>query len=288
MSELEKTNVSNQDETTKKEKKPLTKTEKILNTIGIVLLCIMGPILILDITYLIKSVANPNEVPSVFGTIPLVNMSESMELNKGNIDNYQNAARIELKDDEFIWLNQEEIKKNDLIFVKESNINDYLKGKKAEDIDEVNDKLVGKTIAFKHTEKNGGWAVIIHRIARVERASTYETDSESGWVIRTYGIHNESVDQWTTDPALIVGEYHGSRIAGVGSFVNFLQHWYGILIFAGIPIAIVIVYDIIVSKRQIQLEANSKTAELEAELQKLKAEKAAREAAEKEKEDSEN
>lgn len=272
--------------TTENEKQPLTKTEKILKIVGIVLLCIMGPILILDAILLVKSATNPNEVPSIFGAKPLVIMSDSMELNKLNINNLQNEARINLKNDNFIWLNENPVNKNDLVFVKESKINDYLKGKAASDIDEVNKELVGKTIAFKFPEPNGGWTVVVHRIAQVERATSYETESESGWVLRTYGIHNESVDNWTTDPALVIGEYKGSRIGGIGGFVEFLQHWYGIVIFAGIPIGIVIVYDVIVSKKRAKLEADKKTAVLESELQQLKAEKAAREAASKE--DSDN
>ncbi len=277
MSKQESTNMK-----INKEAQPLTKTEKILKIIGIVLLCIMGPILILDIVLLIKSAANPNEVPSIFGAKPLVIMSNSMELNELNIDKLQNEARINLKNDNFIWLNEDPVNKNDLIFVKESNINDYLKDKSASEIDEVNKELVGKTIAFRFPEPNGGWSVVVHRIAQVERASVYETESESGWVLRTYGIHNESVDNWTTDPSLVIGEYTGSRIGGIGGFVEFLQHWYGIVIFVGIPIGAVILYDVIVSKKRAKLEADNKTAELEAELQQLKAEKAAREAAKKE------
>ncbi len=253
-----------------------TKSEKILNVIGIVLLCIMGPILLIDIVYLAKTVINPDEVPSMFGSVPLVNMSDSMELANNNLEQRQNEARIALNDENFIWSNAKAINKHDLIFVKETNINEYLKTKNEADQEEVNKKLVGKVIAFKYPNKEtGGWAVVIHKIAKVERASKYETTNESGWVLRTYGIHNPSVDNFTTDPNLIVGEYHGTRIAGVGAFVDFLQHWYGILIFIGVPIGAIIIYDVVVAKKQIRQDALKKTSELEAELEKLKAEKAA-------------
>jgi len=291
MSENEQTNQTveeKKENSGKKEKLPLTKLEKILNIIGIVLVCIMTPILIMDAVLLIKSATNPNDVPSIFGSKPLVIMSDSMELNENNVENLQSIARINLKNDSFIWLNENPVNKNDLVFVKESKINEYLKEKTATQIDEVNKELVGKTIAFKFPEPNGEWSVVVHRIAQVERASTYETDSESGWILRTYGIHNESVDNWTTDPALVLGEYTGSRIKGVGSFVEFLQHWYGIVIFAGVPICAFIAYDVIVAKKRAKLEADNKTAELEAELQKLKAEKAAREAALAENEEESN
>lgn len=266
-----------------KEKKQLTKTEKTLNIIGIVLLCIMVPILVLDAVMLVKSAVNKNDVPSVFGIKPLVIMSDSMEINEGNIDAIQTKAREELKDSSFIWLNEDSIDKYDLAFFNNSDINDYLKEKKETDIEEVNKELVGKTVAFRYSETDdGSWSVIVHRIAKVERAVVHET--ESGWVLRTYGIHNNTIDDPTVDPALVIGEYSGTSIAKVGAFVDFLQHWYGIVIFAGVPIAAVICYDLIVTKKNAQLKADSKTAELEAEIQKLKAEKAAREAAEKENE----
>lgn len=263
------------------EKKQLTKTEKILNIIGIVLLCIMGPILILDAIMLVKSAVNKDDVPSIFGVKPLVIMSDSMELNEGNVDSIEANARKDLNDDSFIWLNEDAIDKYDLAFFKNSDINEYLKGKTEADIEEVNNKLVGTTIAFQYSERNdGNWSVIVHRIAKVERASVYST--ESGWVLRTYGIHNNMIDTPTVDPGVVIGEYTGTSIAHVGSFVDFLQHWYGIVIFAGVPIAAVICYDLIVTKKNAQLNADKKTAELEAEIQKLKAEKAARDAAEKE------
>lgn len=276
----EQTQQTSIDET--KDKTTLTKTEKILNIIGIVLVCIMTPILILDLVLIIKSAVNPNEVPSIFGSKPLVIMSDSMELNENNVENLQNSARIMLKNDNFIWLNSEPVNKNDLVFVKESNINDYLKGKTAADKEIVNNELVGKTIAFKYPEPNGKWSVVMHRIAQVDLASDYETTTESGWVLRTYGIHNESVDNWTTDPAIVIGEYQGSRIKGVGGFVDFLQHWYGIVIFVGLPVGALIIYDVVMAKKHAKIDADNKTAALEAELQKLKAEKKAREEAENE------
>lgn len=272
------------DNETIKEKKPLTKTEKILNIVGIVLICIMGPILVLDAIMLIQSAVNKDDVPSIFGVKPLVIMSESMELNDGNVESIESYAREELKDPSFVWLNKDPINMHDLAFFSESDIESYLKTKSASDIDEVNKQLVGKTIAFKSPSSTGeGWAVVVHRIAKVERATVYSTDC--GWILRTYGIHNNVVDSPSIDPGLVIGEYTGTRIGGVGAFVDFLQHWYGIVIFAGVPIAAVICYDLVVAKRNAQLQADSKTAELEAELQKLKAEKAAREAAEKEKEE---
>ena len=257
--------VKEQEKTNTKPQK--TKTEKVLFIIGIVLIVLMLPILILDAVLLIKSAANPNEVPSVFGVKPLVIMSESMqEISSEEALMKQETARVTLEDPTFIWTTNTPIKKHDLVFVEESDINEYLKGKTSADLETVNKELVGRTIAFKYPEPNGGWSVVVHRIAKVEVSS----DTESGFTIRTYGIHNPSVDNWSVDPALIIGEYQGSRVGGIGSLVEFLQTWYGIVIFVGVPVGAIIIFDVITSKKQAKKEADEKTKEVTDELERLR------------------
>ena len=278
-----------------KQKTPKTKSEKVLFIVGIVLLVIMVPILILDGVLLIKGAVNPDSVPSVFGVKPLVIMSESMEPNE-NPNVAQDIARGEayLDNPTFVWDNSDPIYLHDLIFVKESDIEETLlqynlseadgDEAKAQMIKTVNDKFVGKTIAFKYPEPNG-WSVVVHRIAMVEWVGrTGDKATSSGWSLRTYGINNETVDNWTVDPAVIEGEWHGSRLGGIGAFVDFLSHWYGIVIFVGVPVVSVVAYDIITSKLHAQKKADAKNAELQAELARLKAEKEALEEARKEQE----
>ena len=284
-----------------KEKTQKTKSEKVLFIIGIVLLVIMVPILILDAVLLIKGAVNDDEVPSVFGVKPLVIMSDSMELND-DPELAQDIARGEsyLDNPDFIWDNSDPIYYHDLIFVKDSDIEDYLlkyeltttntAEQNQQILKTVNDEIVGRTIAFKYPEPDGSWSVVVHRIAMVEwvgKEGESLTPTKSGWSLRTYGIHNETVDNWTVDPGVIQGEWHGSRIGGIGAFVDFLSHWYGIVIFVGVPVVAVVAYDIITSKLHAQKQANAKNAELEAELAKLKAEKEALEEARKEQEQTE-
>ena len=236
----------------------------------------MVPILILDSVLLIKGAANPDDVPSIFGSKPLVIMSDSMELcSDEEAADKQIIAQEKLNDSSFVWQNTDPIKKHDLIYVKNSDIHEYLKGKTEADITEVNKELVGKTIAFKEYNRQGEWAVVVHRIAKVERVDEIDKslgyDTESGWKVHTYGIHNPSVDASPIDPALIIGEWHGSRIGGIGSFVNFLSKWYGIVIFVGVPLVTIIVFDVVTAKNAAKKEADAKNLALQEEVARLKA-----------------
>ena len=65
--------------TDNKAKQNLTKSEKIVNIVALVLCVILVPILIMNCVLIIKDIANPDEVPSIFGSIPLIVLTESME-----------------------------------------------------------------------------------------------------------------------------------------------------------------------------------------------------------------
>ncbi len=62
-------------------------SHKILTVIGIVLCIILVPILIINITLIIKSTANKNEVPSVGGYLPMIVLTDSMlpEIKSGDL-----------------------------------------------------------------------------------------------------------------------------------------------------------------------------------------------------------
>lgn len=62
-------------------------SHKILTVIGIVLCIILVPILIINITLIIKSTANKDEVPSVGGYLPMIVLTDSMldEIKSGDL-----------------------------------------------------------------------------------------------------------------------------------------------------------------------------------------------------------
>lgn len=56
-----------------------TAGHKALSVIGVVLCVLLVPILVVNLTLIIRSATNPNEVPSVLGRTPLIVLSGSME-----------------------------------------------------------------------------------------------------------------------------------------------------------------------------------------------------------------
>jgi len=70
-----------------KEKKKTGLSHKIMTVIGAVLCVILLPILIVNISLIIRSCTNPDEVPSVGGMLPLVVLTDSMypEIHSGDL-----------------------------------------------------------------------------------------------------------------------------------------------------------------------------------------------------------
>ena len=70
-----------------KEKKKTSLTHKIMTVIGAVLCVILIPILVLNISLIVRSYTNPDEVPSVGGILPLIVLTDSMypEIHSGDL-----------------------------------------------------------------------------------------------------------------------------------------------------------------------------------------------------------
>lgn len=83
-------------------KEKTTKSHKIFSAIGIVLCVILIPILIINITLIIRSTAGESEVPSVGGYFPLIVLTDSMnpEIKSGDliICNTIEAENVKEKD----------------------------------------------------------------------------------------------------------------------------------------------------------------------------------------------
>lgn len=61
------------------EKQEKTLLDKVLTVVGIVLCVILAPILIANVTMIVKSWINPDKAPSIFGVCPMVVLTDSME-----------------------------------------------------------------------------------------------------------------------------------------------------------------------------------------------------------------
>lgn len=120
---------------------------------------------------------------------------------------------------------------------------------------------VGDVIAFM--EKEGSTTVVTHRIIAVETAE----DGLIQW--QTKGDANPSADQRPVHQNNLVGIYR-FRIPKVGDFALFLQEPLGMVLFIGVPLLAFIIYDIIRRQKYANKESK-KTAELEAEIERLRA-----------------
>ena len=122
---------------------------------------------------------------------------------------------------------------------------------------EAEDLEVGNIIAFMQ-----GKSVVTHRIIEIQTGENGEL------LFYTQGDANNAPDQRPVTENELVGIYKG-RIPKVGDFAMFMQTPLGMVIFIGIPLAAFIIYDIIRRQRYAAKE-NKRTAELEAELERLR------------------
>lgn len=108
-----------------------------------------------------------------------------------------------------------------------------------------------------------------HRIIQVA-----EKDGETAYI--TKGDYNNVEDRLAVMPDQIQGIYTGARIAHLGDILMFMQSTQGILLCLGVPFGLYICYDIFKRRK----DSNKKTAQLEAELAKLKAQESRKEESE--------
>ncbi len=138
---------------------------------------------------------------------------------------------------------EDHIEAGDLIFVGKADI-DALKA--------------GDIIAYME-----GKSATTHRIIEVL------TDENGTRSFRTKGDANNTEDRNPVPADKIIGIYE-FRIPKVGDLALFMQKPLGMAIFVGIPLLAFIIYDIIRRQRQ-STKNNSKNAELQAELERLRA-----------------
>lgn len=104
--------------------------------------------------------------------------------------------------------------------------------------------------------------VVTHRITAINTADN------GSLTFTTKGDANNTEDSDPVTADNIIGIYIG-RIPKLGDFAMFLQTPLGMIIFVGVPLLAFITYDIIRRQRSANKE-NKKTAEIEAELERLR------------------
>ena len=119
------------------------------------------------------------------------------------------------------------------------------------------DLAVGDVVAYME-----GDVVVTHRIMAIEQG-------ETGLEFTTKGDANNAADLRPVHEEQLVGIY-SFRIPKVGDFALFLQTPMGMLLFIGVPMLSFLLYDILRRTRSAKKE-DARTAELEAELERLRA-----------------
>lgn len=207
-------------------KEPTSTLHKILTVVGTILCVILLPILIINLTLIVKSYTNQDEVPSVGGYLPLIVLTDSMypAIESGDLIICHTAEAEEIK--------------------------------------------VGDVIAFFDPAGNGT-TIVTHRVMEVVN------DGELSFV--TKGDNNNTEDKLPVPGKNLVGVYC-SRIDGAGNIAMFMQSSTGLIVCVVLPIIILVAYDII-RRRIYEKSKEDDNAALMAELEALRAEKAAKEKA---------
>ena len=131
---------------------------------------------------------------------------------------------------------------------------------------EPEDVKVGDVISFFDPAGNGT-SVVTHRVVKVA-----EQDGELAW--QTKGDANNVEDMDLVPYENLVGVYH-KRLPGAGSVAMFMQTTTGLIVCVLCPLILLVGYDII-RRRMYEKKQQADTDALLAELQALKAEKAAK------------
>ena len=199
-------------------------SHKILTVIGIIFCIILIPILIINVTLIIKSYINADEVPKIGGYSPLIVLTGSMEPN---------------------------IMGGDIIIVKQTE------GK-----DVKNDDV----IAFFDPDGNGTSILTLRVIEIFEEDGTL--------FFRTQGDANNTADRQPVSADRLVGVWTDIRVPGAGSVAMFMQTTAGLVVCVGVPLVLIVGWDLI-RRRRYESRNKEDTDALRAELEALKAQKAA-------------
>lgn len=185
--------------------------------VSIILCVIFIPIILINVTLIVKTYTNPDHLPDIFGVKPVIVLSGSMS---------------------------PEFEAESLIFVKKTDTAKLAKG----------DVICYMTDG----------TAITHRIDEVKTE-----DGKTSYI--TKGDANNTVDSTTVSPEQVEGVYIG-KINGLGGFAMFMQSTTGMIVFIVVPVLLYLAFDILMRRRESKKE-KSRTAQLEAELEQLRASK---------------
>ena len=212
---------------TKEKKTNVDTKQKVMTIVGTLLCIILLPVLVINVTLIVKSYVNTDEVPTLGGYCPMIVLTDSMF---------------------------PVIEKGDLIICRTI------------DADKVK---VGDVISFFDPASSKS-SVVTHRVL--------EVINEGGKLsFKTKGDYNNTEDRLPVPAENLVGIYQ-TRIGGAGNVAMFLQTTPGLIICVVCPVVLLVGYDML-RRKKYDTAKQADTDALLAELEALRAEKAAKETA---------
>ena len=215
---------------------------KVLTIVGIVMCVILVPVLIINITLLIKGFVNKDTVPTFGGRAPLIVLTDSM------------------------WPT---IESGDLIIVKSVDPSEVKEGDVISFFDPQSD---GSAVVTHRVLKQNA-------TAEDGLPSYFNPDNEPGiitengkLVFYTQGDGNNTPDRVPVPAGELVGVWTGTRFKGMGNVAMFLQSTPGLILCIAVPILLLVGYDVI-RRRRYDKTKQDDTAALLAELEALRAQK---------------
>lgn len=231
-------------------KRPVKKEQtspgyKALTVIGVILCIILVPILIVNITLLIKGFIHKDAVPTFGNRAPLIVLTDSM------------------------WPT---IKSGDLIIVKKADPADVKEG---DVISFFDPQSSNGTAVVTHR-------VLKQNLTEADGLPSYfNPDNEPGivkedgkLVFYTQGDGNNVPDRVKIPAENLVGVWTGIRFAGLGKVAMFLQSTPGLILCIALPILLLVGYDML-RRRHYEKAKQQDTDALLAELEALRAAKQA-------------
>lgn len=259
----------------KAEPEKATMGSKISLIIGIVLCAILVPILIINCALIVVGIVNPGKPPSLFGYTPMIVLSPSMDplFTEGDMIIVQTVDPATVNEGDVITFfdpasTSDSVLTHRVIDIYEKDGKRY--AVTAGDFNANNDYERDLRIAEKAED------VAAEKQKVFDKATIVEDPKKPGYEYVIYEPHTDSKDVELNEKNLI-GCYIYQRVPFVGKISMFMQTTPGWIICIAVPLIALLAYELI-TRRKKDKSKNQDMDALLAELEALKAAKAAADA----------
>ena len=259
----------------KAEPEKATTGSKISLIIGIVLCAILVPILIINCALIVVGIVNPGKPPSLFGYTPMIVLSPSMDplFTEGDMIIVQTVDPATVNEGDVITFfdpasTSDSVLTHRVIDIYEKDGKRY--AVTAGDFNANNDYERDLRIAESAED------VITEKQKVFDKATIVEDPKKPGYEYVIYEPHKDAKDVELNEKNLI-GTYSYTRVPFVGKVSMFMQTTWGWVICIAVPLIALLAYELI-TRRKKDKSKNQDMDALLAELEALKAAKAAADA----------